>query len=98
MPTDPARAAYEARWAGMTLGPRGAAPAWDDLGLEGQAVWPRVAEAAIAAAVPQSLRDAGEACQRARHGSWQYADAWFRFQARAAAFAWRLLERDADAR
>lgn len=96
--SDPARTAYEARFHGFTLGPHGVAPAWDDLGPEGQAAWQRVAEAAIAAAVPQSLRDAGHACQRARRGSWQYADAWFRFQARAAAFAWRLLERGADAR
>jgi hypothetical protein len=55
MPADPARVAYEARWAGMTLGPRGAAPAWDDLGPEGRAVWERVAEAAIAVALPSLL-------------------------------------------
>ncbi|ACL59095.1 hypothetical protein [Methylobacterium nodulans] len=46
MSVDPARAAYEARFANMTLGPRGAAPAWDDLPPEGRAVWQRVAEAA----------------------------------------------------
>ena len=53
---DPARAAYEARWAGMTLGPRGTAPAWDDLGPEGRAVWERVADAAIAAGHPWGTR------------------------------------------
>ncbi|WP_407523658.1 hypothetical protein [Methylobacterium oryzisoli] len=95
--SDPARAAYEARWASMTLGPRGAAPAWDDLGLDGRAVWQRVAEAAIAAAIPQDLRRAAEASLRAPPGSWQEADTWFRFQARAAAFAWQLLGRGADA-
>lgn len=46
MSADAARAAYEARWTGMTLGPRGAAPAWDDLEPEGRAVWERVAAAA----------------------------------------------------
>ncbi|MGY2053257.1 hypothetical protein [Methylobacterium sp. JK268] len=46
--SDAARAAYEARWTGMTLGPRGAAPAWDDLEPEGRAVWGQVAAAARA--------------------------------------------------
>lgn len=55
-PIDPARAAYEARWAGMTLGPQGAAPAWDDLPPEGRAVWQRVADAAIAAGHPWGTR------------------------------------------
>ncbi len=90
---DLGRAAYEARWAGMTLGPRGAAPAWDDLGPEGQAVWQWVAEAAIAAAIPQPLHDAAAAYQRAPRDSRQEANAWLRFRTQATAFAWQLLRR-----
>ncbi|WP_407528374.1 hypothetical protein [Methylobacterium oryzisoli] len=97
MSADPARAAWEAYWLGFMLGPGGVAPAWDDLPPDGRAAWERAAEAAIAAAVPQDLRRAAEACEHAPGGSWQEADAWFRFQARAAAFAWRLLGRGSDA-
>ncbi|ACL58998.1 hypothetical protein [Methylobacterium nodulans] len=45
-PADPARATYEARFAGFTLGPRGAAPAWDDLGGEAREVCRAAAAAA----------------------------------------------------
>lgn len=48
----PLCAAYEARWAGMTLGPHGAAPAWEDLRPDGRAVWQAVADAVRAAAPP----------------------------------------------
>jgi hypothetical protein len=47
---DLGRVAYEARFRGMTLGPRGVAPAWADLGPDGQAVWQRVADEVVAAA------------------------------------------------
>ncbi|BAQ44343.1 hypothetical protein [Methylobacterium aquaticum] len=44
MSADRGQLAYEARWEGHKLGERGAAPAWDDLGEEGRAVWRRIAE------------------------------------------------------
>ncbi|ACL58511.1 hypothetical protein [Methylobacterium nodulans] len=68
MSVDPARAAYEARFADMTLGPCGAAPAWNDLPPEGKAVWQRVAQAAVAAA----LKPTGERpcdCERCDCGN-----------------------------
>ncbi|MDO9443067.1 MAG: hypothetical protein Q7T73_19480 [Beijerinckiaceae bacterium] len=42
---EPGRTAYEARFAGHTLGPRGAAEAWEDLLPVHQAIWARVEEA-----------------------------------------------------
>lgn len=42
---EPGRTAYEARFAGYTLGPRGVAEAWEDLLPVHQAIWARVEEA-----------------------------------------------------
>ncbi len=57
---DLAQVAYEARFRGMTLGLRGVAPAWADLGPEGRAVWQRVADEVLTAG-GMSLAQAGAA-------------------------------------
>ncbi|MEA1834629.1 hypothetical protein U8607_21280 [Methylobacterium durans] len=44
---EPGRTAYEARFAGFPLGPRGIAPAWADLGPEARAIWARVEGAVL---------------------------------------------------
>ncbi|WP_336488395.1 hypothetical protein [Methylobacterium nigriterrae] len=57
---EPGRTAYEARFAGMTLGPRGAAPTWADLGPEAREIWAGV-EAAVLGALRGAARQAVEA-------------------------------------
>lgn len=49
---EPGRTAYEARFAGFTLGPRGVAEKWEDLLPVHQAIWARVEEAVFASARP----------------------------------------------
>lgn len=63
MSAEPGRTAYEARFAGFTLGPRGVSPAWADLPEQARAVWRRVERAVLAesavtqATVAAALRD-----------------------------------------
>ncbi|GEP07622.1 hypothetical protein [Methylobacterium oxalidis] len=47
------RTAYEARYAGQTLGPDGPAPSWMDLGPDERRIW-----AQVEAAVVRDLREA----------------------------------------
>ena len=54
------RTAYEARFAGQTLGPDGSAPSWMDLGPDERTIW-----AQIEAAVLQDLREAVRQAVRA---------------------------------
>ncbi|GEP06866.1 hypothetical protein [Methylobacterium oxalidis] len=57
---EPGRTAYEARFAGFPLGPRGISPAWADLGPEARAIW-----AGVEAAVLSDLRAAARAAVQA---------------------------------
>jgi hypothetical protein len=45
MDKEPGQLAYEARWQGMTLGPRGASDHWKDLQPAAKAVWIAVEDA-----------------------------------------------------
>lgn len=57
--SEPGRTAYEARFAGFTLGPRGVAEKWEDLLPVHQAIWARVEEAVRAASRPVAEEPAG---------------------------------------
>lgn len=64
------RIAYETRFYGYTLGPRGVSDAWEDLPPLAAAIWERVAQAVQAAApskvapLPAFTREMGEAADR----------------------------------
>ncbi|WP_227439231.1 hypothetical protein [Methylobacterium sp. W2] len=64
---EPGHTAYEARFAGHTLGPRGVAEAWEDLLPVHQAIWARVEEAVQASVSPYPEGLARSALEAIRH-------------------------------
>ncbi|MBY0319122.1 MAG: hypothetical protein K2X72_10395 [Reyranella sp.] len=53
---EPGRTAYEARFAGETIGKRGVAPAWADLPEDARAIWRRVEESMCEAVEGDGLK------------------------------------------